>query len=639
MRGSAERARTLGILITAVFFWLSLDLAAAQERKVYEVILYQENVMVPMRDGVKLATDIYRPAVNGVPVDEKFPILLQRTPYNKKSPTFVEQGKFFAKHGYVVAIQDLRGRYKSEGTFVKYVNDPKDGYDTVQWLGKNLNYANGDVGMWGLSYGAHVQAGAAKLNPSHLKTIVVNMGGTSNGWTHAVGNHGAFELKQMIWAFNQIREETDNPAVKEMLAREKITDWLTVLPLRKGLSPLSIAPNFEDYVLEMMTHVNYDEYWKDMGANWVEYYRQTSDIPMIHISGWYDAYCETALTNYLGLSRIKKSPVRLLMGPWLHGTTTKTWAGDVEFGAEAAIPDFYAEWHLRWFDHFLKGKKNGVEREPAIKLFIMGTGDGHKDQNGRLFHGGYWRTEADWPLPQTKFARYYFHADGILSPKLPGANVPPTVYTFDPDHPVPTIGAATAAEKPAFAGGAYDQREKEYKGDPEKGFFGSRPPYLPLKARSDVVVFQTEPLKEDTEVTGPITVKLWASSTAVDTDFTAKLVDVYPPSKDFPSGFDMNVTDGIIRARFRNSPEKQELMKPGEVYEFTIEPYGTANVFKKGHRIRIDISSSNFPRFDVNPNTGEPLGMSRRKVKADNSIYHDLIRPSHVILPLIPKAK
>lgn len=608
-------------------------------RTVYDVILYQEKTMIPMRDGVTLATDIYRPAINGLPVGEKFPILLQRTPYNKQSPTFVEQGKFLARHGYVVAIQDVRGRYQSEGTFVKYVNEPEDGYDTIQWLGRNLDYTNGDVGMWGLSYGAHVQAGAAKLNPSHLKTIVVNMGGISNPWTHAVGNHGAFELKQLIWAFNQIREETDNPAVRQMLEREKITDWLTVLPLRKGLSPLAIAPNFEDYVIEMVTHAHYDGYWKAVGTNWVEYYSQTSDIPMIHISGWYDAYCETALTNYLGLSRIKKSPIRLLMGPWLHGTTTQTWAGEVEFGPNAAVTDFYDDWHLRWFDHFLKGKETGVEREPAIRLFIMGTGDGHRDGNGRLYHGGYWRTEADWPLPQTKFTRYYFHADGSLRAEPPGPDTPPTTYTFDPDHPVPTIGASAAASTPVFTGGAYDQREREYKGDPEKGFFGSRPPYLPLKSRPDVVVFQTEPLKEEVEVSGPITVKLWASSTAIDTDFTAKLVDVYPPNEDFPSGFDMNLTDGIIRARFRHSPEKQELLKPGEVDEFTIEPYGTANVFKKGHHIRIDISSSNFPRFDVNPNTGEPLGMNRRRIKADNSIYLDRIRPSHVILPIIPKAR
>jgi putative CocE/NonD family hydrolase len=629
----------IGLLSTVVFISAYPGPSMAQEKNVYDVVLHQENVMIPMRDGVKLATDIYRPAVNGVPVGEKFPMLLQRTPYNKKDKTIVEQALFFAKNGYVVAIQDLRGRYKSEGRFIKYVNDPKDGYDTVEWLGKNVTYANGDVGMWGLSYGAHVQAGAAKLNPPHLKTIVVNCGGTSNGWTHAVGNHGAFELKQMIWAFNQIREETDNPAVKQMLEREKITDWLTVLPLRKGLSPLSIAPNFEDYAIEMTTHVNYDDYWKDLGTNWEEYYKQTSDIPMIHISGWYDGYALTALTNYLGLSRIKKSPVRLLMGPWLHGTTTQTFAGDVEFGPDAAITDFYQEWHLRWYDHFLKGRMNGVEKEPAIKLFVMGTGDGHKDKNGRLYHGGSWRTEANWPLPQTKFTRYYLHSDGTLSPTPPSLTQRSTTYTFDPEHPVPTIGASTAASKPAFAGGAYDQREKEYKGDPEQGFLGSKPPYLPLKSRSDVVIFQTEPLKEDIEVTGPITVKLYASSTGLDTDFTAKLVDVYPPSTDYPSGYDMNITDGIIRARFRNSPEKQELMKAGEIYEFTIEPYGTGNVFKKGNRIRIDISSSNFPRFDVNPNTGEPLGLSRRKVKVDNSIYHDLAHSSHVVLPIITRGK
>jgi hypothetical protein len=626
-------------LVVIFTFFCSQASLLAEEKKPHDVVLFQENLMIPMRDGVKLAVDVYRPAANGIPIEEKLPILLQRTPYNKKNKTFVEEAKFFAQQGYIAVIQDCRGRYGSEGVFTKYVDEPKDGYDTVEWLAKNLTYSNGDVGMWGLSYGAHVQACAAKLNPPHLKTIVVNMGGTSNGWTHAVGNHGAFELKQLIWAFNQIKEETKNPVVNDMLAKEKITDWLTVLPLRKGLSPLAIAPNFEDYVIEMATHANYDEYWKDMGTNWVEYYKQTSDTPMIHVSGWYDAYCETALTNYLGLSRIKKSPIRLLMGPWLHGTTTKTYAGDVEFGPDAAIPDFYSEWHLRWFDYFLKGKKNGVEAEPAIKLFIMGTGDGRKDKNGRLFHGGYWRTESDWPLPQTKFTRYYFRGDGSLSPKLPGAAETPTTYTYDPDHPVPTIGASTAASMPAFAGGAFDQREKEFKGDAEKGYYGSRPPYLPLKARPDVVVFQTEPLHEDVEVTGPITVKLYASSTALDTDFTAKLIDVYPPDKDFPSGFEMNLTDGIIRARFRNSPEKQALMKPGEVYEFTIEPYGTANVFKKGHRIRIDISSSNFPRFDVNPNTGEPLGMSRRRIKADNTVYHDLIRPSHVLLPMIPKNK
>jgi hypothetical protein len=199
---------------------------------------------------------------------------------------------------------------------------------------------------------------------------------------------------------------------------------------------------------------------------------------------------------------------------------------------------------------------------------------------------------------------------------------------------VPTVGGSFSSQPGLVAAGAFDQREGSFEGDPGKGFFGSRPPYLPLRARDDVAVFQTAPLAEDVAVVGPIVVKLFASSSAIDTDFTAKLIDVYPPSPDYPAGFDMNLTDGIIRARYRNSPARAELMKPGEVYEFTIEPFPTANVFRMGHRIRVDISSSNFPRFDVNPNTGEPLGLNRRAVVAENTVWHDRDHPSHVVLPL-----
>ncbi|MCI0537990.1 MAG: CocE/NonD family hydrolase [Verrucomicrobiales bacterium] len=327
------------------------------------------------------------------------------------------------------------------------------------------------------------------------------------------------------------------------------------------------------------------------------------------------------------------------MGPWIHGSFDSTAAGDVEFGPDAAIPSFENKWHLRRYDHFLKGKHNGVGEDPAVRLFVMGTGDGHKDTKGRLFHGGYWRTADRWPLPETKFTRYYFHGDGLLSPREPAKDEPAITYTFDPTHPVPTIGGSMAASQPLWVGGAFDQREREYKGNPQTGFYGSRPPYLPLKARHDIVVYQTEPLKENVEVVGPIVVTLHASSTRVDTDFTAKLIDVYPPSADFPSGFDMNLTDGILRARYRNRPDKQELMEPGAIYEVTIKPFGTANVFKKGHRIRIDISSGNFPRFDVNPNTGEPLGLNRRTMTADNTIHHDAAHPSYVVLPIIPASK
>jgi len=283
----------------------------------------------------------------------------------------------------------------------------------------------------------------------------------------------------------------------------------------------------------------------------------------------------------------------------------------------------------------------------------MGTGDGHKDQRGRMYHGGYWRTASAWPLPETAFTSYYLHGDGTLSATFSGAADAPTIYTYDPRNPVPTIGGSFSGTADMSPSGAFDQRERPLKAPgpppsaaqaasattaaPEAGFYGSKPPYLPLKARPDVMVFQTAPLAGDMEVIGPIVVKLFAASTAVDTDFTAKLIDVYPASKDYPSGFEMNLTDGIIRARYRNTPEHAEPMKPGEVYELQIEPFPTGNIFKKGHRIRLDISSSNFPRFDVNPNTGEPLGLSRRVVVADNSIYHDARHPSSVVLPIVPR--
>jgi uncharacterized protein len=257
----------------------------------------------------------------------------------------------------------------------------------------------------------------------------------------------------------------------------------------------------------------------------------------------------------------------------------------------------------------------------------------HKDQNGRLFHGGYWRESNSWPLPHTSYINYYLD-ESALSTAMPKAASRADTYAFDPEHPVPTIGASTAASNPLFAGGAFDQRERPFTGDMQKGFFGSRPPYLPLKARPDVLVYQTAPLTRDITVAGPIKVHLWISSSALDTDFTAKIIDVYPPSHDFPAGFEMNLTDGIIRARYRNGAKQQHLMKPGEVYALDIDPFPTANVFKKGHRIRLDISSSNFPHFDVNPNTGEPLGMNRRTVIAVNTIYHDTNRLSYVTLPI-----
>lgn len=610
-------------------FVLSLLVAStsfAQVEYSYGVQKTESNLMLEMRDGVRLATDIFRPTRVGAPVDEKLPILLQRTPYDKTGDRIVQAAEFLARNGYVVVLQDHRGRYASEGTFTKYLGEGQDGYDTIAHLSE-LPYGNGEVGMWGTSYGAHVQANAAKLRPPALKTIVVNMGGMSNGWDHKVRNHGAFENQQITWAFRQLAAETSDPVVKNLLDIDSITHWLTAMPIRKGLNPLSVSPNFEDYILEMMTHADYDDYWKHLDVNWVEYYDQTADIPMVLLSGWYDSYAGGTVDNFNALSQRLDSDVHLIMGPWTHSGNTRSYAGDVEFGDDAAIQDFHYEFHLRWFDRVLKGKRG--ESMAPVQTFVMGTGDGHKDANGRLYHGGEWREASAWPLPNTRFVPYFFHADGSLSNEAPTLESSATTYLADPDNPVPTIGGAFSSTSPVFEPGAYDQRTS---GD----VFGAEPPYLPLKSRGDVLVFQTRPLEEDVTVVGPISVKLHVSSTAPDTDFTAKLVDVYPPSADFPTGFEMNITDGILRARYRERPDRQVLMEEGEIYEVEVIPFPTANVFKKGHRIRVDIASSNFPRFDVNPNTGEALGLNRRKQVAENTIVHSADRPSHIVLPIVP---
>jgi uncharacterized protein len=305
---------------------------------------------------------------------------------------------------------------------------------------------------------------------------------------------------------------------------------------------------------------------------------------------------------------------------------------------------FQRRLQVRWFDHWLKGIDNGIDREPPVRLFVMGGGDAHKTPEGKIFVGGYWRNEYEWPLTRAVISPYYLHAKGLLSPEKPGNE---TVISFqsDPKHPVPTLGGNIAAHYGPPSG----HNTIEHSGDSgnlmEQGPFDQRcRPELwfcedarPLSARNDVLVFQTEALDRDVEVTGPLTVKLWASSNAPDTDFTAKLIDVYPPSKDFPAGVELNLQDGIIRARYRESLEHAALMTPGEIYPFTIEMYPTSVVFQKGHRIRVDISSSNFPRFDVNPNTGEPLNDNRHWAIATNTIYHDAQRPSQILLPIIPK--
>ena len=612
----------------------------------YELILEAE-VMVAARDGVGLATDIYRPARAGKPVEGRFPVILERTPYGKhlasrseldageQNPrSRLEIARYFVEQGYIVVYQDCRGRYGSQGRFIKYLSDGEDGFDTVEWIARQP-WCDGRVATMGLSYAAHTQMAAGCLAPKALAAMVLDCGGFSNAYRVAIRNGGAFEMKQATWAFNQACESPQakaDPVVRAALAKEDLRDWFKVLPWRPGHSPVRHVPEYEDYLFEQWYAGEFGEYWKQLGIYAEGWYDRFADVPQTHMSGWYDPYVPTALGNYAAMKALKRSTMRLIMGPWMHGDRCRSYSGDVDFGAAATLDGNVAEhwraYRLRWFDHWLKGIDNGVDREPSVRVFLMGGGSERRNAEGRMDHGGCWIAGDDWPLPHTRFVPYYLHGNGRLSAEPPLAGATALSYDYDPDDPVPTIGGALTSGRPVFDGGAFDQREDER-------FYGCKRPGLPLAARRDVLVFETPPLAEDVAVVGPIKIVLHVSSNCIDTDFTAKLIDVHPGNPDYPQGYAMNLSDGILRCRYRDSWERSQWMSPGVVYEIEIEPYATSNLFKSGHRIRLDISSSNFPRYDVNTNTGEPEGRARCKQIAVNTVYVDRARASHVVLPIV----
>jgi putative CocE/NonD family hydrolase len=607
------------------------------------------NVMVSMRDGVKLATDIYLPA-GRVQTPQQFPVILERTPYDKtadsrselsaKHPepmTREEVARYFVRHGYAVVYQDCRGRHRSEGKFVKYLNEGEDGYDTCAWIVAQP-WCNGRIGTKGLSYAAHTQAALGSLKAPGVVAMFMDSGGFSNAYQGGIKQGGAFELKQVSWAIRMAKENAAGQDEKTLarMAAIDLREWMgRIHEWKRGYSPLSLAPEYEDYLFEQWQHGNFDSYWKRAGIYAQGFYPQFCDAAMVHMSSWYDAYSRTATDNYVGLKKVKRGPVCLILGPWTHGNRSFTYSGDVDFGPRALIDGNLAEDFLdlrrRWFDHWLKNS-GAPDETPSVRLFVMGGGSGRKNAAGRMEHGGYWRVETDWPLPDTRWTPYYLHFNGLLSTESATESNAFLAYLHDPHHPVPTVGGAVTSGEPLMFGGAFDQWEGP-------ATFGSCKPYRPLAERPDVLVFETSPLTQDVEVTGPIKAVLWISSDRPDTDFNFKLIDVYPPNSDYPEGFAMNLTDGVLRCRYRDSWEHPSLMQPGEIYRICIEAFPTSNVFKQGHKIRIDISSSNFPRFDINPNTGEAEGAAHHCAIAKNRIYLDEERASHIVLPVIPHRK
>ena len=618
-------------------------------------LVMAKDIMVPMRDQVRLAADVYLPAIDGKSVDGHWPTILQRTIFDKSNIHYAGHAEYFCKRGYAAVVMDCRGRFNSEGEYYHFVNEAEDGYDTCEWIGRQ-SWSSGEIGTFGCSYSSQVQSAMATQNPKNL-TAMIPMQGPSNIYEYGQRHDGALQHKVTtagFWLGVMSQEARDNPEIRKALEGARMSDWLSRLPLKRGQSPLALVPNYESFVFDFMTRGDHEEFWDQPGFNIEKYYDRHSDVPIYLVGGWYDSWSRAVLGQFTKLSKCKKGPIKILMGPWIHSddSVELTYAGDVDFGPKASLKGNLAEhrnaWRLRWFDRWLKGIENGVDDEPPIKLFVMGGGSGRKNTDGRLDHGGRWRDESEWPLARTQFTNYYLHAGGTLGPNKPRGSRLPSGYSFDPRNPVPTISgnisglAEIVPMEPGVHGdpppmtrlrnlavqGAMHHAE-------HPGGFGCKPPYLPLSARQDVLCFQTPPLEQDVEVTGPVTVKLWASSSALDTDFTAKLLDIYPSSRDYPDGYHMNIIEGIIRARYRDRSGKAKLLKPGTIYQFEIILEPTSNLFQTGHRIRVDISSSNFPRFDINPNTGEPVGQQTHTVVAHNKIWHDARRPSCIVLSIV----
>jgi putative CocE/NonD family hydrolase len=537
-----------------------------------------------MRDGVELSADIYRPAAAG-----QFPVILTRTPYNKSTErgNHLTVGRYFAAHGYVYVAMDVRGRGDSDGVFVPYRNEGVDGYDSIEWCAKQP-WSSGKIGTIGSSYLGYDQWLAALQQPPHLTTMIVLVTPPDPFVESPTGLQSPSYLS---WYHLLLGHTLHNPAA---------VDWNS-LYLHLPLSAMDEAGGFHaPYWHEILNHPGINSWWEPL------IYQNKFDrvnLPILHVSGWYDDEQAGAVMNYLGMtqkgatSEVRKSQ-KLLMGPWPHAVNSTRKLGAVDFGPAALIDlDGY---ELRWFDHWLKDANNGIMSEAPVRLFVMGRNE--------------WQDHTDWPIPGTRFVKYYLHSrgranslfgDGTLVPRV-ATSAAPDHFAYNPLDPVPFIMESTYAQ----LGGPDD--------------------YRAVERRDDLLVYTSESLDEALVVCGPVRAHLSASSSAVDTDFMVKLIDVWP------NGFAQRLTDGMVRARYREGGDRPSLIEPGKTYGFDVDAWNTCQELGKGHRIRVEIASSAFPKYDRNQNTGESLGKTTNTKIAKQTIYHDAENPSYVVVPVAP---
>jgi putative CocE/NonD family hydrolase len=574
--------------------FLSLSVLPVEIRAQSDSVIVERDVPAKMRDGVILKADIYRPRADG-----KYPVLLQRTPYDKNNARLF--GMKAAARGYVVIVQDVRGRFTSEGEWYPFRHELQDGYDTVEWAAA-LPQSNGEVGMFGGSYVGATQMLAAIASPPHLSGIApyVTASNYHENWTY---QGGAFEQWfNQSWSSGLAQNTMDRRVAQDTNA----LNWKDTLPLESypilaHPDPKALAPYYRDW----LAHPSYDAYWKAVSIE--ENYAHIQ-VPILHIAAWYDIFLGGSLRNYVLLksragSEAARNGQHLLVEVGGHaGGSDQRKIGEVDFGS--AAPYDNDERLLQWYDFLLKGQANEFSGKKPVRIFAMGKNE--------------WRDEEDWPLARAKVTKYFLHSAGKANASAGGGQLnsqapvaePKDSYVYDPANPVPTIGGPLCCDSMHLAPGPRDQRTAE--------------------EGSDVLVYTTPAFTQDTEVTGPVSLDLFASTSTKDTDFTAKLVDLWP------NGFAQNLTEGILRLRYRNSVERPELAKPGEIYHVTVDLWATSNVFLAGHRLRVEISSSNFPRFDRNLNTGEDQAASTKMLPATNTIYHDKEHPSALVLPIVP---
>jgi len=573
-------------------------------------IRVERNVAVPMRDGTVLRADVFRPEPEG-----RYPVLLMRTPYSKAVGSTAYNWLppiRPASEGYVVVIQDVRGRFESEGDFRPFHQEIDDGFDTVEWAARQV-WSNGRVGMYGASYYGATQWLAAKAQAPNLQAIFPGLTASDyyDGWIY---QGGAFEL-----AFNTMWAGTGF-AIPETLKRDM--DEATRQKLLRGLYALAFdhwpvlrhlpvrdIPAFAHdlvapYYKEWLDHPTRDDYWESVS---IEAAHSRIHTPAFNLGGWFDMFLRGTLRNYTGMREnaptdIARNGQKLIVGPWIHGAMLHTQAGHSNFGAVAQI--VLEELHMRWFDHWLRDRDTGIDREPPVRVFTVGANR--------------WHDFDAWPPKEAAFTPYFLHSnggantargDGALTAHAPTGGEQPDRIVYDPLNPVPTRGGGNFVSPSDVPAGQFDQAAVEQ--------------------RQDVLCYTSAALAEDLEIAGPVEARLWVASSQPDTDFTVKLVDVAP------DGVALNLCDGILRTRYRDGFERPSLLRGGEPVAVTVDMTGIAALFRAGHRIRIEVSSSNFPRFDRNTNTGGIIATDAGTAVAVNSVLHDEAHPSALILPVI----